>query len=250
MAITDNIVGCWSPSVRGSGYLLPDLSGKGNHGTLTNMAGDDWVGASVRGVSGRVLDCDGSNDYITIGKSLQFAGSAMTVSAWVRTTNASAFQTVINQGSTTNQFLLYWGTTSWVMRGAGGLEATFGSLTAGVWTHVAAVWNGGIGTGYLQGVFSGSGAISQAAANLTTNLYLGTYAAGAGNFPWTGQMGEIVFYNRALTAGEIAELYRRGNGAIGRELTGQTRRRVYGFVPAGFKAYWVQQKSQIIGGGV
>jgi hypothetical protein len=39
-------------------------------------------------------------------------------------------------------------------------------------------------------------------------------------------------YSRALTGAEVRELYRQGNGAIGRALTGQTRRRTYGFVAA------------------
>ena len=44
--------------------------------------------------------------------------------------------------------------------------------------------------------------------------------------------GECAIYNRPLADAEISDLYRQGNGAIGRQLTGQTRRRVYGFAPS------------------
>ena len=65
-----------------------------------------------------------------------------------------------------------------------------------------------------------------------------------------GLVGEVCVWNRALTQPEVLEWFRRGNGAIGRQLTGQTRRRTYGFVAAGFKPYWARRQNQIIGGGV
>lgn len=48
------LVGAWCPSVPGSGLLLPDLSGRGNNGVLTNMDASDWVGTD----RGRALDFD------------------------------------------------------------------------------------------------------------------------------------------------------------------------------------------------
>jgi hypothetical protein len=69
-------------------------------------------------------------------------------------------------------------------------------------------------------------------------------------FGVNGLVGEVCVWNRPLGSAEIYDLYRRGNGAIGRELTGQTRRRTYGFVAAGFRPYWAARRTQIIGGGV
>ena len=223
MSLTRNIVGCWSPSLGATGYLLRDVSGQNNHGTLTNMdPGTDWV-ASDKGV---VLDFDGSNDNITIARSVQFAGSSLTVCGWVRTNNANLQQVLVNQGTTTNQFILFY-QSGWIMRGASATEMVFGSLTANTWTHVAGVFSGTSATGYLQGLFSGGGTITAAAANLSTNLEIGRYAPFGGGFYWIGQIGEIAIYNRALTAPEISELYRRGNGWLGRELTGINQRRTY-----------------------
>ena len=82
-----------------------------------------------------------------------------------------------------------------------------------------------------------------------TSMRIGSRVDGFGRNQ--AQYGEVtVWSGRAIADAEAAELYRLGNGAIGRQLTGQTRRRVYGFVPAGFKAYWARRNSQIIGGGV
>ena len=57
------LVGAWCPSLGPSGYTLLDRSGRGRHGTLTNMnAGSDWVGSP----GGWAIDFDGTNDYIPV----------------------------------------------------------------------------------------------------------------------------------------------------------------------------------------
>ena len=61
--ILTGLVGAWCPSLGPSGYTLLDRSGRGNHGTLTNMdAGSDWLGMP----GGWALDFDGTNDSVAI----------------------------------------------------------------------------------------------------------------------------------------------------------------------------------------
>ena len=102
--------------------------------------------------------------------------------------------------------------------------------------------------GYRDGVSVASGTGPATVPTVAANFVIGSYPTGGTKA--NSDIGEVAVYQRALTQPEVLELFRRGNGAIGRELTGQTRRRVYGFVPAGFKAYWARRQSQIIGGGV
>ena len=61
-SLKQGLVGCWIPSISGSGLLLPDLSGRGNNGALTNMDASDWVSSQY----GRALDFDGVNDEVRI----------------------------------------------------------------------------------------------------------------------------------------------------------------------------------------
>ena len=253
MAITDNIVGCWSPSVRGSGLLLPDLSGRGNHGTLTNMAGDDWVGASARGVSGTVLDFDGTNDHIKMVRPVVF-GARWAISAWFAVSNTSQTNRYLLSATipgNDNSYSILYGYVSQTIEFYSQVAAyrTSSQITVSDtnWHHVVYTQNGEGLRGYLDGVLVASNSATAALPSAVEN-YIATFN-GSG-FHFTGRVGEVAFYGAQLTLPQITELYRRGNGAIGRELTGQTRRRVYGFVPAGFKAYWVQQKSRVIGGGV
>lgn len=88
------LVGAWSPCLnpRG-GTVLRDLSGRGNHGTLTNMdAATDWVMSGGK----TALDFDGLNDYVSFGSSvvntLINGATAVMLSMWVRYATLDALQ--------------------------------------------------------------------------------------------------------------------------------------------------------------
>ena len=260
MPLLDGIIGCWSPSVRGSGYLLPDLSGRGNHGTLTNIdAGTGWPGATVRGVHGRVLDYDGTNDYTDCGSRMNTACDGnVTVSMWLRVNKQNALQcllaNVAASGSNCNIGLIFTATNrlGWT-QAATSIDATGATITDTQWHHVC-VTRSGVTNSWTIGVWV-DGAVTTAttAANPTAAASNGAITFGrAGSFAGVyaqAAIGETALYQRALATAEIRELLRQGNGAIGRQLTGQTRRRVYG-TGARFNAAWALRRSQIIGGGL
>ena len=248
--------------MRGSGYLLPDLSGRGNHGTLTNMdAGTDWVGAAVRGVHGRVLDYDGTNDYTDCGTKLNAAlVDKLTISMWaVFRTRNTVNAAISNLAGGNNGFALEMGRTAskltWLQNGASIDAISTGSITDADWHHIVVTRNGTTGNWTIMFAIDGvtsthTTTVNPVAASISGMLAIGRYGSFTGGFNFNGQIGEVAIYQRALSEAEIRDLCRQGNGAIGRQLTGQTRRRVYGFVPAGFKAYWARRQNQIIGGGV
>lgn len=75
------LVGWWCPSInpRGGNRLF-DLSPFQNHGTLTNMANDDWVVSGGQGA----LDFDGVNDFVNLGyKPIFDLAVTKTVAIWV-----------------------------------------------------------------------------------------------------------------------------------------------------------------------
>jgi hypothetical protein len=255
MALTDNIIGCWSPSVRGSGYLLPDLSGRGNHGVLTNMdAGTDWPAAAVRGVSGRVLDFDGVNDHVVIpSNGIRFTGPQyVSMWLWFDTITVANRPQVFSLGDFTGQFVTQLA-AGFNIIGSGGSEGTsrfavnaydgsfsnwgraytgesFGSRL-NEWIHFCFGHNGTTWQIFVNGVLDTivDQATGPRAMITTESLYLG---GGPSSRFHGGRIGETVFFQRVVTSAEAREIYRQGNGAIGQQLTGQTRRRVYGFVPA------------------
>lgn len=244
MALTDGIIGCWSPSVRGSGYLLPDLSGRGNHGVLTNMdAGTDWPGAAVRGVHGRVLDYDGTNDFADCGLRLNPALTGLiTISLWGRFRVRNAVNVIISNiaASGGNGVQLEIGRTAnkliWLQNGSSIDATSTGTIADADWHHVALTRDGTTGSWTIMFAIDGvtsthTTTANPVASNLNGILAFGRPGSFTGGQNLNGQIGEVVIYQRALPEAEIRDLYRQGNGAIGRQLTGQTRRRVYGFVP-------------------
>lgn len=252
MSLTDGIVGCWSPSVRGSGYLLPDLA-RGNHGVLQNMEPTDWEAHAVFGQSGRALSYDGSNEYTTIATSPLRNRTVLRLSsaAWVRLTGS--FYGLVWLSNGTTGVIWYAGTSAisgqLLFAGAGTGVASTTALPQSRWCHIGWSYSERSVAFYFNGRPDGTATVSGAGnpSFSTVALNLGGYGGGES---WPGQQGELAIWDRVVTGPEFAEIYRQGNGAIGRQLTGQTRRRVYGFVPAGFRAYWARRQNQIIGGGV
>jgi hypothetical protein len=228
MALTDGIVGCWSPSLGASGYRLLDRSGMGNHGTLTNMdAGTDWVGTPV----GLSLDLDGTNDYVDTGTQLAFldGNPQFTMCFWARRRTAGDALPVGKR--TGNNFVLIapWTDGNVYFE----ISPNFPSVASNIanWAHYAMTLRNSTITGFINGQQVVSGAGPATMPSVAANYVIGL-EAGVSRYA-NGYFGEVAIYNRALTAGEMSEIYRRGNGAIGRELTGQTRRRTYGFVATG-----------------
>lgn len=255
MPLLDGIIGCWSPSVRGSGYLLPDLSGRGNHGTLTNMdAGTDWPGAAVRGVHGRVLDFDGTNDYVAIpSNGIRFTGPQyVSMWLWFNGITLSNRPQMFVLGDFSGQFVTQLvaginnigsggseGTSRFAVNAYDGnisnwgrayTDASFGGRL-NEWIHFCFGHNGTTWQIFVNGVLDTivDQATGPRAMTTTESLYLG---GGPSSRFHNGRIGETVFFRRVVTSAEARELFRQGNGAIGRQLTGQTRRRVYGFAPA------------------
>ena len=214
-SLKQGMVGAWIPSVSGSGLLLPDVSGYGNHGTLTNMASDDWVS----GQYGRALDFDGVDDSVVCGSSVLSGTGDFTISIWVELLvinddqvfagnygagagNATGIQLGTTKAYTTpslaaNRFNFYLGTHL-----QGGT-----TLIANTWYHLAAVRSNGVVTLYLNGTIDGSGTRSNSIAS-TVPWTLGRGADYSGE-ELTGRLGDHRVFNRALSLPEIKLLAQR-----------------------------------------
>lgn len=245
MALTDGLVGLWSPFMGASGYRLLDRSGRGNHGTLTNMdAGTDWVGATVNGRSGYALDFDGSNDRIDIdGRYSQ--SLPMTLAMWVMRTADWHFA-----GN-----CLFWAKANATFNGNGfyvepGSGAAFSYHTIVVvdgfgpylrlnqegntsfplnkWTHFAfTISSPTVAQFYLDGVSASTSVSGTLSVTSTSDTkYIFNNSPGYGNYI-PGKFAGGAAWSRALQQSEISTLYRLGPGWYNRTST-----TTYGFVPA------------------
>ena len=242
--ILQGLIGAWCPSLGPSGYTLLDRSGRGNHGTLTNMdAATDWVVSP----GGWALDFDGSNDYVSL-PSISVANE-VTISTWFYA--RSTVQGMIFNKQTTNAaFNMPIFSGSLYIRGGGITPVVTATIIANTLYHAVATIKGTVGTIYLNGVQAATGSVA-AIANTTGVCEIGRYGDFGGGYYFNGWLSDVGLWNRALTAPEAAELYRRQQGGLGRLLTQQVQRRSYAFkVPtAVVRSYLFVNRGQVIGGG-
>jgi len=231
MAILDGLIGCWSPSLGASGYRLQDRTKYGNHGTLTNMdAGTDWVASPIGGV----LDFDGTNDYVSIGSPGVFGASAsITVAGWAKLRVSGSQAIAGKYVSLSNGGWILYGdpAAGWYFDGRDGgyiSSGASGAFSANEWYFVAGRKSGNVWSVSVNGVQKNS-VTSGAGTSLmsTTNpMDIGRVLLDAvPSLYANGQIGEVAFWRRAVQNAELAELFRLGNGWIGRQLTGVNRRR-------------------------
>ena len=219
--ITTGLVGYWKFD-EGSGTTATDSSGNNNIGTLTN--GPTWTTGKI----GEALSFDGVNDYVNAGKNTSINNlGPLTYSAWVYPKASSKFQ-ILNKRyrslyldstygnplglvffvSTNNQNMIPY--------------CTARPIQLNAWTHVAVVWNGVIGastTGkfYVNGVscnFSGNLGVGTTYSDVSMDQAIGASNDG-GSFSefFNGNIDEVRIYNRALSTGEITELYNYTGGS-------------------------------------
>ncbi len=211
----DGLVGCWS-MLQGGGKTLYDISGYGNHGTLTNFAdiGAAWVPGNPRS-GGYALDFDGANDTIALS-SFNVGTDAITASIWG---NWSAVPDDILFGnSVVSRYTLYVAATDVLFRTASGfVSVTHNGVTQGIWYHFAVTRTvGGAVVFYQDGALIGTATRTGALDDIDS---IGS--RGDGVFEMNGMLSDLSVHNRALSPSEIQLLYERPNAML------NLRRRVF-----------------------
>jgi hypothetical protein len=206
-----------------SGTKAADASGLGNDGTLKN--GPVWV----KGFKANALKFDGSNDYVAINKLKynQKGMQAVTVATWIRTSKAvdqivasfdrdHYWQLVIN-GNVAGD-----GQIGWLVMTDAGLAGVRSAVRVddGNWHHVAAVFDNGKMTVYVDGTANGAGTTGRAFGSGATRFgFFGT-GSQADKFDGTkttgssfnGELDDVRVYDRALPKAEVEQLALRSPG--------------------------------------
>ena len=214
-SLREGLVGAWIPSVSGSGLLLPNLSGNGNNGALTNMGPEDWVA----GEYGRALDFDGVDDQISTGLALVNVGE-FSLTAWAKITSFATDSSIIGNWGTTQQILLYLDVDDAavgyrvIFRNAANAAIATSANTGGAvlnkWQSVVATYNKQSLKIYTDGVRLDQTSSTQQVRDVSSDFFaIGADSVNNNTRNATGQLDDVRIYNRALSEPEIKLLASR-----------------------------------------
>lgn len=204
--LQDGLVGHWTFDGPDMLSNVADVSGQGNHGSLTNFVSTTTTPGKV----GQALEFDvtgGTNDIVLIG-SFQDVTSQYTISTWVKLRddgdNNEYFVSLSN-----NVRLSRYNNNEFdcAMRSGGSWSSLSSSVVPefGKWYNVTCVFDGTTRKIYIDSVERNSGAFSDDTTNSTLQFGWANSSASIG-----GSLDDVRIYNRALSADEVKQLYDMG----------------------------------------
>lgn len=199
--LADGLVGCWMMN-EGAGLKGFDISGYRNDAMFNGIAG--WRSSRL----GPAMDSQGAgNDASTTFNGTQY--SELSISAWVIPDLVTSTRYIVDNSPGSAGFGLRLVTTQLdffcFSGGSAGVVSKSGFFSAGQLRHVVAVHNSkniiyGDGA-YLNEASSAVGIDDSVEEMQIGGDYLGVYS-------WDGAIVLVQIWNRSLSAGEIAWLYR------------------------------------------
>ena len=188
-----------------------------NDGTLTN--GPVWTTGKVGGA----LEFDGVDDYVEISDDPVLSPKKITLAAWIYPDDVShTFQIIGKWEPLDNEYIFDNKNDNDRLRlgidpgGSGfvGIYSNDGVLTPNSWQHVAVTWDGSSCVFYVNGANAGENSSYSGDLRDSDNpVTIGRRNDGARYFD--GRIDEVGIWDRALSAGEIEQLYE--NGLAGHE---------------------------------
>lgn len=224
MALLDGLLHCYTPSLGPTGYRLIDRGPRRVHGVAASgIASSVWQaqknGWCLRGSNAGNQEFTSAGTFPTGDRTVAVWWRAQVAlaqfveqrTAWLQGANAigQSFMVIIFNGVT--------GTGASVSQYGDSINTTFGNDN--VWHLITATNTGSSWAIYGDGRLLGSKTMT---TNQTTTAPVVMGGNGLGN--WSGDIGETTSWNRVLSTSEVMELYRRGDGGLGRMLTGQSYR--------------------------
>jgi hypothetical protein len=195
-----------SASYSGSGPTWTDLSGNGNHGTLSGA-----TPPSYSSDNGGSFVFDGSSSNVNLNKNASAIGiydNSYTADAWVYPTNLSGDRGMFGDEQAEQRkglHLIFRGGSIHQGHFGKNSDANAGSVTANSWWHIVFTFDKSNGSSkiYKNGVYQGNGEIGSYIG--TTNIHLGQAYNNTGFFQGKGAVYKM--YNRVLSDAEVATNY-------------------------------------------
>jgi hypothetical protein len=179
----------------------------------------DWVVSGGKGA----LDFDGSNDHVNLGQRSPFQidfSSRFSISAWIKTTATSGG--IIGKRVLAGWYfsieganvigLILQGTSSAII-----VTSVASGVSDGNWHQVACTYAGNSNASGISLFVDGrqvstTTVLNSAVGSLLNAIDTTIGAVTTNQFFLAGQLDDLRIYNRALTAGEVRQLYNVGRG--------------------------------------
>lgn len=203
-------------SYPGTGTAWGDLSGQNNTGTLTS-------GPTFSTQAGGVIVFDGVDDNVNLGTgytSLQT--QTPTLGLWYKQTASTTYHGVcgwcsygfgggflIDSVNGNNTPTLNIGNGSWASQ-----LGSSNSVGTNVWAYVVGTYDGSVLRIYVNGELKNSQNLVTTIGYSSRGFAIGRYYGNSAN-SFTGQVGLVQMYNRALTAAEILQNFNATRGRYG-----------------------------------
>ncbi|MDO8559193.1 MAG: LamG domain-containing protein, partial [bacterium] len=198
-----------------------DSSGYNNHGTLVNgPTFDSNTPHSIAGTgTGKyALRFDGNNDYVDAGSNIlfNFANAPLVVEAWIKP-NAVGTGTIVskNCGAFAPRWIFDLNSANKLRLYSGNIipDEVFSTnaVSAGVWSHVAVIWDGSTVAFYINGILDRkTSRTGTQDASCNNPFSIGGRIWGTSYNTLNGLIDEVRIYEKALTLGEIQKHYTEG----------------------------------------
>ena len=224
-SLKTGLVGHWTFDSKDLKTNVADRSGLGNTGYLTNFGATS--SAVVVGKLGQGLKFDGVNDFVNLGNlKTAYNLQQFTISGWINVEDAAVGRAIFGNLDTNNHYgYQFYVSTNRVLfftsYNASGVpldnlsSVAVGPLTLNRWYHVAVTADGSAIKMYINGSFVAQDA-SQTEIPYVASTYprIGDRSQHASFHSYfKGEIDNINFHSRALSASEIKQLYNTGAGS-------------------------------------
>jgi len=205
-----NLVGHWTMDDNADDTKVVDSSDNSNDGT----AQQNTSVLSTTGKIGSALTFNGSGDYINCGNdsSLDLTDN-FTIAAWIKPTSFSRLGGIVGKYHTypANSYWLRLGSDypyNKVSFGGKTILHSSSTLNANQWYFIVAISDSGIGKIYINGNLDASSAVSISSSS--DPVCIGADYLGDPRY-FDGIIDNVMILNRALSTGEIQQLYQDGS---------------------------------------
>jgi hypothetical protein len=193
-------------SYLGSGAAWNDLSGRGSNGTLSSTGNSLTISGSGSTIDS--LYFNGSANASLVTGNFNYSTNARTIIVWARATSFNTWGHPFSYGTNASNQATgiaqnngsAWGT---YISGVDFINSAY-TISTNTWYHVATTYDGTNASVYVNGASILGPSVKS--INVTQSLaYVGRYV-GTGE-DWIGNISQVMFYNRSLSAAEIKQIY-------------------------------------------